>query len=74
VAFHIVIEPTAEIVICGDTFARVWAGRTASGVHVRVIVHAVAVAREDDNSELDAELYEIRSVLSPGQRLAGPDG
>lgn len=65
----ITITPTAEMVLVGDSMARVWAGRAASGLAVRVLVFAVAAPEGHDDAELKRELQHIPSPLAPGQRL-----
>lgn len=66
---RITMEPTAELVIVGDTMARVWAGRTSGGLEVRVVVFAVASREGSDDAELQRALSSISCPLAPGQVL-----
>lgn len=67
--FSITMRPTPEMVVVGDSMARVWAGTTAGGLEVRVLVAAVASRGGQDDSELARSLTSIPSPLAPGQVL-----
>lgn len=65
------IEPTTRIVMIADgrggqVPARVWEGHTGRGVPVIVLVTRIAVARDADASELEAELVEQRPPSHDG--------
>lgn len=67
------ISPTAQIVeVVGRDgalgHARVWDGKTAGGTPVQVLVMQVAARRDDDNSELERELHEVRPKRPDGPR------
>lgn len=66
---EIVITPTPELVIVGDSMARVWKGLTTGGVECRVLVVAVATRDDADQAELARALSAIPSPLKPGEVL-----
>ncbi len=66
---EILLRSTNEIVeLKGGITARVWEGKTKSGIMVNCLITSVAVAREEDCSEFDRELVEKPSPapLRPG--------
>jgi hypothetical protein len=54
----LILEKTDQIVTVNDIPARVWTGRTESGIEVQVLVTRIAVLKTDDNSQFQAELQE----------------
>jgi hypothetical protein len=54
----ITIESTSKMVTLNGVPARIWEGRTESGILVHCYVTRIAVARDADNSEFERELKE----------------
>jgi hypothetical protein len=54
------IESTAKIVTVNGVPARIWEGRTESGIPVHAYVTRIAVAYEQDDSQFERELQEHR--------------
>jgi hypothetical protein len=48
--------------------ARIWEGETESGIKVHAFITRIAVHKDDDASQFEAELKEQRS---PSRELAG---
>jgi hypothetical protein len=57
----ITLESTAKIVSLDGIPARVWEGKTASGIAVHAYVTRIAVARDADCSQFESELQEHRA-------------
>ncbi len=57
----IILISTSKIVELNGVPARVWEGTTASGIPVHAFITRVAVDREADNSQFEAELKETRA-------------
>jgi hypothetical protein len=57
----IAIESTTKIVTLNGMPARVWEGRTASGIPVHCYVTRIAVHDDDDCTEFKRELQEHRA-------------
>jgi hypothetical protein len=55
---RITIESTSRIVHVNGVPARVWQGATENGVAIVCMVTRVAVAKDADSSQLEAELVE----------------
>lgn len=59
------IESTSKIVTLRvggqDVPARIWEGHTEAGVPVHAFITRVAVAKEEDASQFEAELQEHRA-------------
>lgn len=55
------IESTTKIVQVNGVPARIWAGKTESGIPVHCYVTRIAVAKDTDASEFEAELQEHRA-------------
>ncbi len=67
------LESTSKVVLVDGVPARIWEGRTESGISFHAFVTRVAVARDADNSLFEAELRETRApspdVAAYPQRL-----
>lgn len=64
----VTLESTTKIVdINNGVKARLWEGRTESGIEVHAFVTRIAVDKDDDFSQFDRELLEQRP---PSARLA----
>jgi hypothetical protein len=63
----ITIENTAQIVEVNGAPARVWLGKTESGIEVQCLITRVAVLKTDDCSQFEAELDE-QSAPAPAQQ------
>ncbi len=57
----VVIESTEKIVTLNGVPARIWEGKTASGIPLHCYITSVAVACKEDTSEFEAELKEHRA-------------
>lgn len=57
----ITIESTSKIVELNGVPARVWEGKTESGIPVHCYVTRIAVERDQDGSEFERELQEHRA-------------
>lgn len=55
------IESTSKIVDLNGVPARVWEGKTESGIPVQCFVTRIAVAIEDDQAEFERDLEEQRA-------------
>jgi hypothetical protein len=56
----ITIENTTKIVTIDDVPARIWEGHTESGIPVHCYVSRIAVHKDEDASQFEAELKEMR--------------
>lgn len=63
----ITIESTSEIVSVNGIDCRVWEGETASGIKLQALVPRIAVHKDQDASQFDAELQEQSPPL-PAER------
>jgi hypothetical protein len=54
----ITIENTAQIVEVNNVPARVWVGKTESGIEVQCLITRVCVLKTDDCSQFERELAE----------------
>ncbi len=54
----ITVESTTKIVEVNGTPARIWQGTTAAGIPITALITSVAVDREQDQAEFDADLTE----------------
>lgn len=54
----ITVESTTKIVHLSGIPARIWEGRTQTGIPVHVFITRIAVASEADTSQFDRELAE----------------
>lgn len=54
----ITIESTSEIVSLNGIDCRVWEGETASGIKLQALIPRIAVHKDQDASQFDAELQE----------------
>jgi hypothetical protein len=52
------IESTTKIVRLNNVPARIWEGKTASGIPVHCYVTRIALAKDADPSEFERELQE----------------
>lgn len=57
----ITLENTSKIVSLNGLPARIWEGTTDSGIRVHAYMTRVAVARNADASQFEAELQETRA-------------
>lgn len=57
----ITIESTTKKVMVNNVEARIWEGRTESGIPVHCYITRVAVALEGDQTEFEAQLTEHRA-------------
>ncbi len=55
------IESTTKIVQLNGVPARIWVGKTESGIPVHCYVTRIAVAKDADASEFERELQEHRA-------------
>lgn len=55
------IESTTKIVHLNGVPARIWEGKTASGIKVHCYITRIAVADGQDTGEFDRELQEHRA-------------
>jgi len=58
---RITIESTTKTVFFNGIEARIWEGKTDTGIPCHVYVTRIAVDRDEDSSEFDRELQEHRS-------------
>jgi hypothetical protein len=56
----ITIENTTNLVTVNDVPARIWEGHTESGIPVHCYITRIAVHRDEDTSQFEAELKEQR--------------
>jgi hypothetical protein len=59
-AMKIRIESTSKIVQLNGVPARIWEGHTERGIPVHCYITRIAVAKDQDASQLEAELQEHR--------------
>lgn len=65
----VTLESTTQIVTTRDgTRARLWEGRTESGIAVHALVAEIAVSRAADNSEFERELSEHADPSAEGRK------
>jgi hypothetical protein len=57
-AMRITIESTSKVVTLNGLPARIWEGKTDSGIPCHVYVTRIAVDRDDDSAEFERELQE----------------
>jgi hypothetical protein len=57
---RIVIESTTKTVTLNGVPARIWEGKTDSGIPCHAYITRIAVDREEDSREFDADLQEHR--------------
>lgn len=57
----ITIESTTKIVNANGIDCRVWEGTTERGIAVQVLVPRIAVLKDADTSQFEAELQEQRA-------------
>ena len=56
----LIIEATGTVETVHGMPARVWKGKTDSGIEVTCWIPFVRVARADDNSQFERELSEVK--------------
>lgn len=66
---RITIESTSKVVEVNGVPARVWEGQSESGIPLTCMVTRIAVDRDEDTSQFEAELAEQR----PPRSAAGVD-
>ena len=57
----ITIESTTKIVQLNGIPARIWDGKTESGIPIHAFITRIAVDRNEDCSQFEAELKECRA-------------
>ena len=57
----ITIESTTKVVTVNDVPARIWEGHTESGIPVHCYVTRIAVHKDEDASQFEAELQSMRT-------------
>lgn len=57
---RITVESTTKTVTLNGVPARIWEGKTDSGIPCHVYVTRIAVERDQDNAEFERELQEHR--------------
>ena len=60
----ITIESTTKIVEVNGVLARVWEGKTDSGIDVHCFVTRIAVHKDDDAEQFEKELKECRPPIN----------
>jgi hypothetical protein len=60
----ITIENTTKIVSVNDVPARIWEGQTESGIPVHCYITRIAVHNDDDHTQFEKELLEMRAPSS----------
>lgn len=64
----ITMHSTDQIVeVQGGIRARVWQGKTASGIEVQVLVTRIALHKDSDCSQFERELEETPAPKAAGQ-------
>jgi hypothetical protein len=58
---RIIIESTTKMVTLNGVPARIWEGKTDSGIPCHAYITRIAVDRGEDSREFDAELQEHRA-------------
>lgn len=59
----VTLESTGQVVVVMDgALARVWAGRTASGIPVTALIVGIGVDRDADTTEFDRELVAMAAA------------
>ena len=71
---QITIRPTDQLVEIGDVVARVWDGKTESGVAVLVYVSAIAIDATQVNEAEVADLIDLTGAMSCRLTTAGELG
>jgi tRNA U38,U39,U40 pseudouridine synthase TruA len=66
----ITIESTDKLTHIDGVPVRIWEGRTEHGVPCTVMVHRIAVRKEQDTRQFEAELKE---KLPPGRQVSLSD-
>lgn len=61
----IMIESTPQTTVLDGVPVRLWEGVTESGVACRVFVHRLAVHRDEDSAQFDAELQAMAPPSAP---------
>lgn len=57
----ITAEATGEIQTINGTAARLWKGKTESGIDVRCWIAGIEVSKDADNTQFERELKEVRT-------------
>lgn len=57
---RITMESTTKIVELNGVPARIWEGKTDSGISCHAYVTRIGVERDEDNAEFESELQEHR--------------
>jgi hypothetical protein len=64
---RIVIESTTKEVLLNGVPARIWEGRTDSGIPCHCYITRIGVERSEDQAEFESELQEHRA---PSEQIA----
>jgi hypothetical protein len=57
----ITLENTSKIVHVNNVPARVWEGKTESGIPCHAFITRIGVSRDEDSSQFEAELKETKA-------------
>jgi hypothetical protein len=57
----ITLESTSKIVELNGVPARIWEGKTESGIPVHAFITRIVVAKEDDSEEFQKELNQCKA-------------
>lgn len=57
----ITLESTSKVVQLDGVAARIWEGKTESGIEVHAFITRIAVHKDSDNSQFESELCEQRA-------------
>jgi hypothetical protein len=63
------IESTTEIVYLNDVPARIWEGKTKSGIPVTVFIVHITTSDDHDKGEFESELQQHRSPSPETQQI-----
>jgi hypothetical protein len=63
------IESTTKTVTLNGIPARIWEGKTASGIPIHCYVTRIAIAKDADASEFERELQEHKSPSTEIQAI-----
>jgi hypothetical protein len=65
----IIIESTTKLVTVNGVPARIWEGHTDTGIPCHCYITRIAVHRDEDSREFDAELQEHRAPCAAIQEI-----
>lgn len=58
---NVTLESTTKIITVGGLSARVWEGKSDSGIEVTALIFRLAINNESDSSAFDRELEQCRA-------------